>query len=359
MTAEQGAAARYDVSGEIDPASSQGMLLALVDDGASVLDVGCASGYLARELGARGCQVVGIEYDPALAAQAREHCVEVIQGDLETMEIKDVLGERTFDTVVCGDILEHLRNPERVLEQLRRQLGPRGYLVVSVPNVAHGSVRLALLTGKFSYTGTGLLDSTHVRFYTAQTLQEMLAAGGFTVVHLAPVLLGVGDSEVQPDPQIAIPEPALRFVDSDPDAVAYQYVALAYPTDRVSGGQGLAPLLHRLRGESAELALLREGRERELCEAAERVETAYAQLLAARDDLVRRDEELLQAQRDLQDGQHELATERAELRAVRAELDRALAERDAARAAYQALSSSPFGILARIVRRIARAARAR
>ncbi|HVA61399.1 MAG TPA: class I SAM-dependent methyltransferase [Mycobacteriales bacterium] len=290
-SASDGDAARYHVTGEIDPRSSHGTMLRLIWSGARVLDVGCASGFLARELVRRGCQVVGIEYDPELAALAREHCEEVIEADLETIDLKERLGDRRFDVVVCGDILEHLRAPEQLLDALRHALNPGGHLVVSVPNIAHGSVRLALLTGKFDYTDTGLLDRTHVRFYTRETLLEMLAAGGFTTVHVEPVLLGVRDAEVKPAPQVHLPDAVTGFVDHDPTAIDYQYVALAYPTEALDGA-GLPALIERLSPLAAENATLRIGRDGELAELRATAEQAYLELLAARDELIRSEKEL-------------------------------------------------------------------
>lgn len=315
MPADSGESLRYEVTGEIDPDTSHAKMLRLVGDGARVLDVGCASGYLARELVARGCRVTGIEYDPELAARAREHCDEVIEGDLDLMDLKGALGERTFDAVVCGDVLEHLRDPVRVLDQLRHHFTPQGYLVVSVPNVAHGSVRLSLLTGKFEYTELGLLDRTHLRFYTRATLVQMLAQGGFTTVHIDPVIAPLEAGETHPDEEVAIPAPVRRFVDADPDAFCYQFVALAYPTDQLpeTGIPALLARLHPRVEESERLAL---GRDRELGRAREELERAFSDALAARDEVIRRETEIAQLRRRVEDAEFEAEALRGELAAV-------------------------------------------
>src|SRR5262245_22361070 len=88
-------------------------LLALVGDGMRVLDVGCSSGYLARPLVARGCVVVGVERDPDAASAARDVCEQVLVGDVETIDLP--FEPRSFDVVLCGDLIEHLRDPERFL----------------------------------------------------------------------------------------------------------------------------------------------------------------------------------------------------------------------------------------------------
>ena len=92
--------------------SGHAKLLALVGSGKRVLDVGCSSGYLARPLVARGCTVIGLERDPDAAADARAVCDDVLVGDVETMELPFEPG--SFDVVLCGDLIEHLRDPERV-----------------------------------------------------------------------------------------------------------------------------------------------------------------------------------------------------------------------------------------------------
>ena len=99
------------------PLSGHQKLLALVPDGSRVLDVGCSTGYLARPLVERGCTVVGIELDEAAAAVARDVCEEVLVGDVETLELPFPTG--SFDVVLCGDLIEHLRDPRRFLIRMR------------------------------------------------------------------------------------------------------------------------------------------------------------------------------------------------------------------------------------------------
>jgi 2-polyprenyl-3-methyl-5-hydroxy-6-metoxy-1,4-benzoquinol methylase len=159
-----------------------------VPDGARVLDVGCATGYLAAELSRRGCTVDGIEVDPAAAEQARTHCREVVVGDLEApatqAEVQRMLADARVggpDFVICADVLEHLRDPWAVLAWLRTLLAPGGRAVVSVPNIAHWTARRALLRGQFNYTDYGLLDRTHLRFFTRASAAELARRAGFAV----------------------------------------------------------------------------------------------------------------------------------------------------------------------------------
>lgn len=155
-------------------------IAAMVAPGGRVLDVGCATGYLAEPLSADKCRVTGIEMDAAAAEKARTHCVKVVTGDAGDPAVLRTAGDG-FDTIICADILEHLADPWTVLRTLREMLVPGGQLLVSVPNVAYWRMRWDLLMGRFNYTDTGLLDRTHLRFFTVKTFRETAQACGFDV----------------------------------------------------------------------------------------------------------------------------------------------------------------------------------
>jgi SAM-dependent methyltransferase len=154
-------------------------LLALLGEPGRVLDVGCSSGYLAEHVQARGVSVVGLEMDASAAEYARRFCEAVHVGDVETMELPFEPG--SFDAVLCGDLIEHLRDPQAFLARVRPLLRPGGRLVLSTPNVANWSVRLSLLFGRFRYTERGILDRNHTHFFTRQTLGECLEGAGYRI----------------------------------------------------------------------------------------------------------------------------------------------------------------------------------
>jgi SAM-dependent methyltransferase len=156
------------------------LMLAEVDDGARVLDVGCATGYLAARLTARGCSVTGFEVDAGSAALAEEHCERVIVGDLESADDRAAI-PGGFDFVLLGDVLEHLVDPWAALRFVRGRLAPGGVAVASIPNVAAWTVRLALARGSWAYTETGLLDRAHLRFFTRRTAHELVRGAGFAI----------------------------------------------------------------------------------------------------------------------------------------------------------------------------------
>jgi 2-polyprenyl-3-methyl-5-hydroxy-6-metoxy-1,4-benzoquinol methylase len=203
------------------PHGGHAKLLALVGEGKRVLDVGCSSGYLARPLVARGCTVVGIEQNPVAAEEARAVCAEVLVGDAETIELP--FEHASFDVVLCGDLVEHLRDPERLLARMRPLLRPDGRLVLTTPNVANWANRLGLLFGRWRYTDRGILDRTHLHLFTRATLVETLERAGYRVVELdftVPVP-GVGTPSVE---RAAHAVGRLR-----PQLLAYQFVVSAAP----------------------------------------------------------------------------------------------------------------------------------
>ena len=167
-----------------DPHSSHSVILSRLGEGRGrkALDVGAADGFLAERLTAQGWSVTALERNPELAARAHGRCKEVVVADLESAP---PLLHGPFDAIVYGDVLEHLSDPGAVLRALDQTLAPRGTVIVSVPNVAHLWVRLSLLAGRFDYADRGILDRTHLRFFTRRTLRELLGAAGLTVVELA------------------------------------------------------------------------------------------------------------------------------------------------------------------------------
>jgi 2-polyprenyl-3-methyl-5-hydroxy-6-metoxy-1,4-benzoquinol methylase len=161
------------------PLGGHRLLLDMVPPGGRVLDAGCSAGYLSERLAERGSTVVGLELDPEAAERARAVCEQVLVGDVETMELPFEAG--SFDAVVCGDLIEHLRDPGRFLERLGPLLRPGGRLALTTPNVANWTIRLQLLFGRFRYTRLGILDHSHAHLFTRKTLVECVESAGYRV----------------------------------------------------------------------------------------------------------------------------------------------------------------------------------
>ena len=289
--AEQGPTEpRYDFD-EIDLGSGSvhADVVRLVGGSPRVLELGPATGYMSRAFAAAGSTGVGIELDPAMAERANQFCERVIVGDLDTLDAADELGEERFDAIVAADVLEHLKDPLDVLNRLRPFLKPDGFFVISVPNIAHGSVRLALLSGDFKYGDIGLLDATHLRFFTRETLERLLDDAELGLIEMCRHDLDLAASEVAFD-AAAVPAEIRTNLENDPEALTYQFVVKAIPMER----DGLRELQRRLR-EVAELrvAAQRVGElEKSLAAISGREAELRRGLIEAHDQLLRKDTDI-------------------------------------------------------------------
>lgn len=161
-----------------------------------VLDIGCGEGFFAAEIVKQGNRVTGVDALPQ--ASETPALSDYYSADLdEGLEpVIDQLRGKRFDRVLLLDILEHLRRPERILEQCRELVAKDGQVIVSVPNIANLSVRLMLLFGKFNYTERGILDKTHQRFFTRKTARQFVTAAGYKIVEekmtVVPLELALG-----------------------------------------------------------------------------------------------------------------------------------------------------------------------
>jgi 2-polyprenyl-3-methyl-5-hydroxy-6-metoxy-1,4-benzoquinol methylase len=146
-----------------------------------VLDLGCGAGRVGKMLldSGRAVEVVGVEIFALAAAEARKHykCVHV--GDVEgmTLDYHDC-----FDVVICGDVLEHLKEPEKVVKEIYRWLKPGGLIVCCVPNIRYWRIsRNLILKGDWEYVSQGIMDQTHLRFFTTKSLRRMLNKASFVI----------------------------------------------------------------------------------------------------------------------------------------------------------------------------------
>lgn len=168
--------------------ASHEWLLSMVPAGSKVLDCGCAGGFLASALLTKDCIVDGVEYEPEAAAKARRVCRRVYEMSLEPPGLAAALDDR-YDRIIFGDVLEHLSDPEAVLAAAAAHLAPGGRVLLSIPNIAHWQVRKSLLLGRFDYQDFGLLDRTHIRFFTYEGARRLALRAGFRIVRQEATLL--------------------------------------------------------------------------------------------------------------------------------------------------------------------------
>jgi 2-polyprenyl-3-methyl-5-hydroxy-6-metoxy-1,4-benzoquinol methylase len=224
-----------------------------VPPGATVLDIGCGPGVVARALAARGCKVWGLELDPRKAAAARHHCVDVLEGDVEAVAVSAAFGGMAFDVILCLDVLEHLRDPTATLLNAAAALAPGGSILVSVPNVTHGAVRLELLSGKFRYRDSGLLDRGHLRFFDKEGVDELIRQAGLRAETTLRVMRRLDQTEFDLD-LANIPTGLRSTLESDVEALTYQFFVIARPASVVQAANAGTSLLERQRARIDELS---------------------------------------------------------------------------------------------------------
>ena len=137
-----------------------------------VLDVGCSGGQLGRVLkNESGCSVYGIDISQEAIAEAKKYLINAVVMDIESHGLPFI--DERFDIIILGDVLEHLKVPANVLLKLKLLLNPTGRMIVSLPNVANVTIRLNLLLGRWNYKPSGILDETHLRFFTLKTMKQL------------------------------------------------------------------------------------------------------------------------------------------------------------------------------------------
>jgi 2-polyprenyl-3-methyl-5-hydroxy-6-metoxy-1,4-benzoquinol methylase len=147
----------------------------------AILDLGCGSGAVGRKLKETGkaSELVGVEIFKSAADEASRHYAKVYCGDIEAMTLPY---EKRFDYVLCGDILEHLKDPYEVVGRIHGWLKDDGHFICSVPNVRNWRVLAGLIfRGAWEYRDAGIMDRTHLRFFTRRSCWKMVRDGGFEV----------------------------------------------------------------------------------------------------------------------------------------------------------------------------------
>jgi SAM-dependent methyltransferase len=251
----------YDVA--VDPEAANNphsAAIRFVGSGQRVLEVGCWSGHVTKHLVARGNRVVGVEVNPEAAELAKAHAERVHVADLDRTSLSS-LEDGPFDVIVLGDVLEHLRDPSATLADAATLLAPDGRFVISVPNIAHIDARMMLLQGEWQYQRDGLLDATHLRWFTHRSLQELLAGVGYVATQVERVCTPFGSSNLAFDRDAVAPD-LIRFASADPEAYTLQFVVEARRTGSdvlgapdpvdwpvVGGGEGWAQRLTDLERE--------------------------------------------------------------------------------------------------------------
>jgi O-antigen biosynthesis protein len=191
--------------------------------GKRVLDIGCSQGYLGQTLKTFGLEVWGVEPSAQAAAVAGTRIDRVFHCALETFLAQYGPEAGQFDYLIFGDVLEHLTAPDETLRECQYLLLPNGAVIASIPNIAHLAARLMLLQGNWDYADFGLMDRTHLRFFTRRTVVDLFTSSSYRVESLDMVQLPVASIGMDISPELVA---WAKTVIHDPDADTFQYVVV-------------------------------------------------------------------------------------------------------------------------------------
>ncbi len=157
----------------------------MVGEGKRVLELGSGPGSMTRLLADNQCRVTALELDLEAITIVAQYCEQVYSCDLNDNNWPSILlGIDRFEAIVAGDVLEHLLDPLAILKSLHPLLEKDGYVVVSLPHMAHNAIVACLLVGDFEYQPWGLLDRTHIRFFAMKNVQQLFNNAGFKIVEV-------------------------------------------------------------------------------------------------------------------------------------------------------------------------------
>lgn len=147
----------------------------------NILDIGCSTGLLANVLKKINplAKITGIDISEEVGEKAKLALEEFYCLDLDYDKLPDF--KKKFDLIILGDVLEHLKRPDKLLQNLNKILNKNGEIIISLPNIAYYKIRIKLLFGFFNYRDTGIMDRTHLRFFTQKTIKDLITSSGYQI----------------------------------------------------------------------------------------------------------------------------------------------------------------------------------
>lgn len=222
----------YDI--DLNGEETAARFLRLVGREKAVLEMGCSSGTQTRILKEQlGCRVTAVEINPEAARIAQRYAEKILVGNIEQIDFNRELAGQSFDVVTFADVLEHLYDPAGTLRQIKPFLKPDGCIVATVPNFTHAAIAFEMANGRFEYRKTGLLDDTHIRFFSRSGVFQTFERAGFHVVDLARSFVKAEETEFAI--RIASEEDrgVLDYIRKhNPESETYHFIVKALPSEQ-------------------------------------------------------------------------------------------------------------------------------
>lgn len=218
---------KYGQTIDIDAHNSVSHILRNIKPGSTVLELGSSSGYMTKYMKEElGCKVTIVEIDSEAAGIAAEYADKEFIGPMDgDIERYTWLNYNTckYDHIIFADVLEHLMDPWQVLKRSVDLLKEDGTILISVPNVGHNSVIIDLINGRFNYRELGLLDNTHIRFFTRSSLRKMVEEAGLHIEKEMNTYCAVEHTEFKNKLE-DVPAVIANLLQVRQDGILYQFV---------------------------------------------------------------------------------------------------------------------------------------
>lgn len=215
-----------------DQNSSHFKIVNMIAPNSKVFDVGCAAGYFGEYLFKEmNCEMVGLDINPVHIAESQKtgayKALFNINLDDDAVNLDEYNGY--FDYILLADVVEHLYNPQKIIAKLKPLLNPNGRILFSIPNISHACIKLKLLNNLFEYTQYGLLDSTHIRFFTLDSIIKMFNNLEMQIEDMQFVYYGESTFD-QKNNVAKFPKDIIKYIQSTPQSYIYQYILAVKPS---------------------------------------------------------------------------------------------------------------------------------
>ncbi|OTO20167.1 class I SAM-dependent methyltransferase, partial [Enterococcus sp. 3H8_DIV0648] len=214
---------KYDFDLSLEEHTSVGKIISQITDGSSVLEFGPGNGRMTQYLiNEKKCEVSIVEFDPVLFEHVMGFAQDGFLGNIEEYKWNEHFAGKKFDFIIFADVLEHLTDSEKALDEASKYLAPNGEILLTFPNLAHNSVLIDLFNNKLDWKQYGLLDRTHNSFYTQQGFEELFERIGLSIRREDFTYSQVGQNELSASYE-ELPEMVRYDFKNRPFGEVYQY----------------------------------------------------------------------------------------------------------------------------------------